>query len=213
MTIIQELTSTPDSGSQINPNIHNQDLSTNVYQVAEGDANDNVFDVSDVMRKLASRIESLENSIETTAILRKQKEAIEEDLKKYVTGYNLSIFRMAAIDLIDAYEYLFEALEMLEKLSFPESKEIKQYFKPVSMYLEQGLAAVGVEQFTPDKHVPYISNPGCDLIHTIQTIDKEKEGLIAEVEKAGWRSTLPTDSTQKEILRKAKVSVFERLEK
>jgi hypothetical protein len=120
---------------------------------------------------------------------------------------------MAAIDLIDAYEYLFEALEMLEKSSFTESKEIKQYFKPVSMYLEQGLAAVGVEQFMPDKHVPYISNPGCDLTHTIQTTDKEKEGLIAEVEKAGWRSTLPTDSTQKEILRNAKVSVFERLEK
>ena len=101
---------------------------------------------------------------------------------------------------------------MLEKSSFPESKEIRQYLAPVSMYLKQGLAAVGIEQFVPDKHVPYISNPGCDLIHTIQTIDKEKEGLIAEVEKAGWRSTLPTDSTQKEILRNAKVSVFKRSE-
>ena len=211
--IVRALTSTLDFGSQINPNIHNQDLSTNVYQAAEGDANDNVFDVSDAMRKLASRIESLGNSIETTAILRKQKEEIEEDLKKYVTGYNLSIFRMAANDLIDAYEYAFEAEEMLEKSSLPESNEIRQYLKPVYMYLKQGLTAVGIEQFMPDKHVPYLRNPGCDLSGRAPTTDKDKEGLIAEVEKAGWRSTVPTDSTQKEILRKAQVSVYVLLEK
>jgi len=198
-------------GSQINTNSNNQNLSTNVYQAEEGDAS--TPDVSDVMRNLTSRIGSLENSIETIAILRKQKEEIEKDLKKYVTGYNLSIFRMAALDLIDAYEYLSEALEMLEKASFPESKEISRYFDPVSMYLKQGLAAVGIEQFTPDKQVPYLRNPGCDLSERIPTIDKEKEGLIADVEKAGWRSTLPTNSTQKEILRNAQVSVFERLEK
>ena len=210
--ISQARTSTPDFDSQINPNIDDQDLSTNVNQAAEGDANDNVFDASDLMRNLASRIGSLENAIETTAILRKQKEEIQEDLKKYVNGYNHSIFKMAASDLIDAYEYLLDAVEILEKSSSPESKEITQYLTPVSMYLKQGLTAVGIEQFMPDKHVPYRSNPGCDLSGTTPTTDKEKEGLIAEVEKAGWRSTLPTDSTQKEILRNAKVSVFKRLE-
>ena len=120
---------------------------------------------------------------------------------------------MAAIDLIDAYEYASEAGEYLEKSSSPEATDIKQYLKPVSMYLKQGLTAVGVEQFTPDKQVPYLRNPGCDLSERTPTIDKEKEGLIADVEKVGWRSTLPTDPTQKEILRNAQVSVFERLEK
>lgn len=200
--------STPGSGSQIDPNLHDHDLSTNVYQAAEGDGYENVFDVSDVMRNLASRIGSLENSIETTAILRKQKEEIEEDLKKYVTGYNLSIFRMAANDLIDAYEYLFDAEERLKQSSSPESNEISQYLKPVFIYLQQGLAAAGIEQFTPDKGVPYLRNPGCDMSGKTPTTDKEEDGLIAEVEKDGWRSTVPTDLTQKEILRNARVSVY-----
>jgi hypothetical protein len=211
--IWQVPTSTPDSGSQINPDIQNRDLSTNVYQAVEGGVNDNVFDVSDVMRNLASRIGSLENSIETTAILRKQKEEIEEDLKKYVTGYNLSIFRMAANDLIDAYEYLFEAEERLKQSSFPESKEISQYLKPVFIYLKQGLTAAGIEQFTPNKDVPYLRNPGCDMSGRTSTTDKDEDGLIAEVEKDGWRSIVPTDSTQKEILRNARVSVYVLLEK
>jgi len=213
MRIVQKLKSTPDFGSQINPNIHNQDFSTNIDRAAEGEANDNLFDVSELMRNLASRITSLENSIETTAILRKQKEGIEEDLKKYVTGYNLSIFKMAAIDLIDAYEYLLEALGKLEELSSPESKDIRKYLVPVGMYLKQGLTAVGIEQFMPDKDVPYTKNQSCELSRTTPTTDKGKEGLIENVEKCGWRSILPTDSTQQVILRSAKVSVFERLEK
>ena len=194
------------------PDIDEQDLSTKIYQAADIDVNDNVLDTSDALRNLTSRIRSLEDSMETTSILRQQKELVEEDLKKHITGYNLSILKMAVSDLIDAYEYAIEAEEMLEKSSSPESSEIKQYLKPVSMYLKQGLAAVGIEQFSPDTEMPYLSAPGCDLSRRTPTADEDFVGLISEVEKAGWRSTLPDDSTQKEILRNAQVSVYELVE-
>ena len=211
--------STHDDSSQIDPNgfqdpnIHNQDLSTNVYQAAEGDANDNVLDTSDAIRNLASRIRSLEDSIETTAILRRQKEEIEEDLKKYVNGYNFSILKMALNELIEAYEFAIEAEEMLEKSSFPESSEVKKYLSPISMYLKQGLEMAGIKQFIPDTGIPYQITSGCELGEKTPTADKELVGLISAVERAGWKSTLPTDSTQQEILKNAQVSVYVLMEK
>ena len=211
--------STHDDSSQRDPNglqdpdIHKQDLSTNLYRATEGDTNDNVPDTSDEIRKLASRIRSLEDSIETTTILRRQKEEIEEDLKKYVNGYNFSILKMALNELIEAYEFAIEAEEMLEKSSFPESSEVKKYLSPISMYLRQGLEMAGIEQFIPDTGIPYQITSGCELGEKTPTTDKELVGLISEVERAGWKSTLPTDSTQQEIVRNAQVSVYVLMEK
>ena len=159
----------------------------------------------------------------------RQTADVVRSVSSMITKNVQAVYRWLMVDSLDAtikgdyeaistgYEqYVAKEVHNTQLINFlqviGQFPEIKQYLKPVSMYLKQGLAAVGIEQFSPDIEMPYLSAPGCDLSGRTPTADEDFVGLISEVEKAGWRSTLPDDSTQKEILRNAQVSVYELVE-
>tara|TARA_B100000686_G_scaffold18934_1_gene17449 strand:- start:1167 stop:2096 length:930 start_codon:yes stop_codon:yes gene_type:complete len=195
---------TESSESEINE----QYPSTEESQLEEELSVYNLTDATDAIHKLNARIRSIEDLMETTAILRLQKEKIEDDLKNYINGYNFSMLSIALNDLIESYEFTIEAEEMLEKRSSTESNELKGYLTPISMYLKQGLEMAGVEQFTPEIGTSYQQTPGCSLSGKLPTTNKDSVGCIASVEKPGWKTVLPADTNKQEILRNAQVTVF-----
>lgn len=188
--------------------IHTEKDSSTASVICEGETDENPIGIPAEIRHLASRVKSLENSIETTNLLRKQKEELETDLKKYINGYSFSVMKMGINDLIEAYEFTLEAKALQQKLTGSEPNDIGKYLETISMYLQQGLETSGVEQFTPEIGTSYLQASGCDMTGRTYTSDESEIGLIVAVEKPGWKTVLPSDSTQHEIIRNAQVIVY-----
>ena len=166
--------------------------------------------LEDLLIPINEKMQKMLDSLETTSIVRKQKENLERSLVEYINGYNFSMLKNAIDELIDAYEATSDINTLFEQnTSSIDKDQAMNYTIGIFNYLQQGFQIAGIEQFQPEIGSMYQKEIGVELVERIVTQDKSKIGTIAKTLRPGWITTLPeTDNLKRKMIRKAQVSVY-----
>jgi len=164
--------------------------------------------IHEELRVIGEKILGMENSMETSSILRRKNQEIEQSLTNYINGYNFSVLKIAITDWIDAYELSIEASSYIADNKHLQSPEIEGFLTAITSYLRQGLEIAGVEQFQPKVGNLYQTEFGATLVESIPAEDTQNIGKIAETRRAGWKTRLPEDESTQQVIREAQVVVY-----
>jgi len=167
-----------------------------------------IFQIHNELTIIGKKILEMESSMETSSILRRQNQEIEKSLTNYINGYNFSVLKIAITDWIDAYELSTEASSYITDNEHLQSPEIEAFLTAITSYLYQGLEIAGVEQFYPEVGNLYQTEFGVTLVESIPAEDPQHIGKIAETRRPGWKTRLPEDQSNQQVIREAHVVVY-----
>ena len=167
------------------------------------DQSDDKQTITTLRRDLSALMSSMNDLNQTFMTLKSSLDQKDKEIARYKSGYDATIYKNFLLR--------FTRVDKVIKEYISENKIDMNGLDDIQIQMDDALAECEVEVFSPEIGADYKTSSGlADKPKIIETFDKAKDGVIAEIIAPGYQRRLPNDEYEVIVTAKVAIHVFKK---